>query len=383
MLEEYRYKDKKKLRCGYTTGSCAAAAAKAAAQMLLDGNRIDAVELTTPGGVLLQLPLSGIRQENGAVTCGVKKDAGDDADITDGILIYATVRRTGRGIRLDAGEGIGRVTREGLQQKPGQPAINQGPRNMIRRAVEEIADRYGYEGGFEIILSAPGGEKIAEKTFNPRLGIEGGISILGSTGIVEPMSEAALVETIRLELQVKAAAGVRELLAAPGNYGRDFASEQLGIDLDTCVKCSNFIGDTLDMACQMDFRSLLLIGHIGKLVKLGAGVMNTHSRSADARMETLAACLLQAGGDAQTGRQILSCITTDEALEILQATGMKEAAMKVLVNKIEAHLNHRTGGELETGVILFSNKFGLLGQSQNADRMLEQFRDKSTKKESR
>ena len=286
MLEEYRYKDKKKLRCGYTTGSCAAAAAKAAAQMLLDGNRIDAVELTTPGGVLLQLPLSGIRQENGSVTCGVKKDAGDDADITDGILIYATVRRTGRGIRLDAGEGIGRVTREGLQQKPGQPAINQGPRNMIRRAVEEIADRYGYEGGFEIILSAPGGEKIAEKTFNPRLGIEGGISILGSTGIVEPMSEAALVETIRLELQVKAAAGVRELLAAPGNYGRDFASEQLGIDLDTCVKCSNFIGDTLDMACQMDFRSLLLIGHIGKLVKLGAGVMNTHSRSADRREET-------------------------------------------------------------------------------------------------
>ncbi|MBU9726063.1 cobalt-precorrin-5B (C(1))-methyltransferase CbiD [Diplocloster modestus] len=383
MLEEYRYKDKKKLRCGYTTGSCAAAAAKAAAQMLLDGNRIEAVELTTPGGVLLRLPLYGVRQQNGAVTCGVKKDAGDDADVTDGIMIYATVRKTDQGICLDAGEGIGRVTREGLQQKPGQPAINQGPQNMIRQAVEEISDRYGYEGGFEILLSVPEGKQIAEKTFNSRLGIKDGISILGSTGIVEPMSEAALVETIRLELQVKAAAGIRDVMVAPGNYGKDFASEQLGIDLDICVKCSNFIGDTLDMACQMDFRSLLLIGHIGKLVKIGAGVMNTHSRFADARMETLTACLLQAGGDAQMGRQILGCVTTDEALEILKTAGMTEAVMNVLMNKIEAHLNHRTGRELETGVILFSNKYGLLGQTQNADILLKRFRDRSTDQEGR
>ena len=131
-------------------------------------------------------------------TCGVKKDAGDDADVTDGIMIYATVRKTDQGICLDAGEGIGRVTREGLQQKPGQPAINQGPQNMIRQAVEEISDRYGYEGGFEILLSVPEGKQIAEKTFNSRLGIKDGISILGSTGIVEPMSEAALVETCLL-----------------------------------------------------------------------------------------------------------------------------------------------------------------------------------------
>ncbi|MGN1171449.1 MAG: cobalt-precorrin-5B (C(1))-methyltransferase CbiD, partial [Lachnospiraceae bacterium] len=188
-MEQFVYKDKKKLRCGYTTGSCAAAAAKAAAIMLFIGEKIDSVDLLTPGGVSLRLNVEETERNSDSVSCAVRKDAGDDADITDGILIYATVQRQEKqGIEIDGGEGIGRVTRPGLEQSPGSAAINSVPRRMIRDALSEVCDTFGYEGGLKAVIWAPEGTELAKKTFNPNLGVEGGISILGTSGIVEPMS---------------------------------------------------------------------------------------------------------------------------------------------------------------------------------------------------
>ena len=196
-LEEYVYQDQKRLRCGYTTGSCAAAAAKAAAQMLLTNKWVNEVELCTPKGIRLLLPICRTQRSEASVSCAVQKDSGDDPDVTDGILVFAEVSQLAEGIVIEGGEGIGRVTRPGLACAVGEAAINPGPRNMIASSLQEVSMAYGYSGGWHVILSVPEGKPIAERTFNPRLGIVGGISILGTTGIVEPMSERALIETIR------------------------------------------------------------------------------------------------------------------------------------------------------------------------------------------
>lgn len=371
MLEEYRYIDKKKLRCGYTTGSCAAAAALAAARMLLGGGRVEQVELRTPGGILLRLAIEQIETGKDYVSCAVKKDAGDDPDVTDGILIYARLEKLPDGIELLGGAGIGRVTRPGLNQPVGEAAINSVPRQMIMQAVEEAMECFGYTGGLRVTVSAPEGEALAKKTFNPRLGIEGGISILGTSGIVEPMSEAALLETVYLELRQRKEEGVRCLLLTPGNYGKDFIAGSGLPNPESCVKCSNYIGRTLDKACELGFREILLIGHIGKLVKLGAGVMNTHSRVADARMETLASCVLLAGGGAELAGEMLSCVATDEALDRLKRADMLARTMEQLIRRIEFHVSHRLTEGVKAGILVFSNQHGLLCRTAEAEELLK------------
>ena len=273
------YKDQKKLRRGYTTGTCSAAAARAAAWMLLSGQAVEQVHITTPAGIPLALIPEEVVLEKDRVSCGIRKDGGDDADVTDGILIFAEVKRKeGAGVSITGGRGIGKVTAKGLEQEPGSYAINRVPRRMIREAVEEVMEIHGYEGGLLVTISAPEGEALAARTFNPHIGIEGGISILGTSGIVEPMSEQALVDTIALELSMQAAAGRSCCMMTPGNYGMQFLSGVLQLDPGLAVKCSNFIGDTIDMAPAYGMKGLLLVGHLGKLVKLGAGIMNTHSR---------------------------------------------------------------------------------------------------------
>lgn len=380
MITEYIYKNHKKLRYGYTTGTCAAAAAKAAARMLLTGCRLDSISVDTPKGISVTLSLTDIELTRTKAVCAVQKDAGDDADCTDKILIYATVSYgTGDGILIDGGTGIGRVTRPGLEQPVGNAAINSTPRAMIRKEVLAEIKNAGYDGGMEILISAPLGEEIAKKTFNPRLGIEGGISILGTSGIVEPMSEQAIIDTIRLELSQKKSLGAKLALLSPGNYGQNFALETWNIDLDCSVKCSNFIGDTLDIALELGFSQLLLIGHIGKLIKVAAGVMNTHSNMADARLETLSACALLAGADADTARRILHCATTDSALQILADKHILEAAMTIALEKILTHMRRRvSGGSQESGiqieVILFSNVYGVLAMSEHAEAFIEQIK---------
>lgn len=371
MLEEYVYKNNKKLRCGYTTGSCSAGAAKAAALMLLTGKKIGEISLLTPKGIPLTLLVDKIEIGKNQVSCAIKKDSGDDADVTNGIWVHALVSRIPKGFLVDGGTGVGRVTKAGLEQPIGAAAINQVPRKMIKEALAEAAEEAGYEGGLSAIISIPEGVEIAKKTFNPRLGIEGGISVLGTSGIVEPMSERALVDTIRTEMKVWTAKGNRYLMITPGNYGSDFIKNVLNVQLDNCIKCSNFIGETIDMAYEFKLEGMLLIGHIGKLVKLGSGVMNTHSKWADARMETLAACALRAGAEGSMARNILLCNTTEEAIAYLQKEDFLKETMDQLGEKIEEHLMHRAYQGLKIGAIFFSGEYGILGHTSMAVDLLE------------
>lgn len=380
MLERYVYKNQKKMRCGYTTGTCACAAAKAAAYMLLSGRKVKEIKVITPMGVSLTLPVIDIDIKEDKVICAIKKDSGDDPDVTNGIKIYAQVTYVKEdimrtintdGVIVDGGIGVGRVTKKGLKCAVGEAAINPVPLKMIKEAVAEAAESYSYEGSLKVIISAPKGVDIAKKTFNPNLGITGGISILGTTGIVEPMSEQALIDTIRTEIKMHIAEGEKVLLIAPGNYGQDFLLNTLGIELKRSIKCSNYIGDTIDMVCDAGAEAMLLVGHIGKLVKLGAGIMNTHSKAADGRMEVLAACAIRAGAEADTARKILDCVTTEAALDILKKSDMLENTMKQLMIRIEDVLQRRSGGKIRIGAIVFSNEYGILGKTKTADMLLE------------
>lgn len=375
-MEEKKFHNSKLLRYGYTTGSCAAAAAKAAAQMLLGGRVVDHVRLVTPSGVPLDLEVLDPVVGQERASCAIQKDGGDDPDATSGLLIYATVRRLPQGIRIDGGQGVGRVTKPGLDQPVGAAAINHVPRQMIREAVAEVMG--DVPGGMEVIISVPQGEAVGKRTFNPHLGIVGGISILGTSGIVEPMSEQALVDTTRVELKMRRAGGRTDLLLTVGNYGDDFASCKLGLSLAGRIKCSNFIGQTLSDAISLGFRRVLLIGHIGKLVKLGAGIMNTHSAQGDARMEILLSCALDRGASLEALRTVSTCITTEAALEELRRFGLLEETMKELETRIEKQLDRRFGRFLELGVLVFSGQKEageILCRCGRAEEFLEEWRE--------
>lgn len=367
----------KKLRCGYTTGSCAAAAAKAAALMLTTGAAVDHVSISTPKGVCLRLEVEDAHIHSDSASCAVRKDGGDDIDATDGALIYVKVSLNSSGeILVDGGEGVGRVTRAGLDQPVGAAAINCVPRQMIVQSVREVlAGAFGQDTrrGADVTVSVPRGKEIARKTYNPRLGIESGISILGTTGIVEPMSEAALLDTIRTELDMLRAASDAPVLVTPGNYGEEFAKKMLGLNLSRSVLCSNFLGDTLDYAAYLGFQGVLLVGHIGKLVKLAGGIFQTHSRVADARMEILAAHAALAGAPQELVRELMGAPTTDRALELLKQQGLAEPVVRTLLQKMEEHLKHRAG-QMQTGVILFSSQSGMLGQTSEAPELLQHFK---------
>ena len=332
------WKNQKELRCGYTTGSCAAAAAKAAAAMLFSGEEIRQVSLMTPKGIELYLEVEKIQRENESVSCAIQKDSGDDPDVTNGIFVYAKVtKKREKGVTLDGGIGVGRFTRKVLEQEAGEAAIN----------------------------------KVAKKTFNPRLGIEGGISVLGTSGIVEPMSEQALTQTIFLEMKMLRDEGHRYCYLTPGNYGNDFLRQTLGYDQELAVKCSNYIGDAIDDGVRLKMDGLLLVGHIGKLVKIAAGVMNTHSRQADARMEVLAVHAAMAGADRETVCALMKCFTTKEALDILEERGLLEETMRTVMEKIEYHLAKRAGEKMKVGALMFSDELGVLGKTSLVDKLRE------------
>ena len=374
MLEKYVSKGSKKLRCGFTTGTCAAAASAGAARMLLSGKVIENITVITPSGNSVTVGLTDIKKENDYVSCAVQKDSGDDPDVTDKILVYSTVSYEKSGITVDGGEGVGRVTKKGLKQQTGEAAINPVPRKMIEEQLKTAASDYSYDGGLKAVISVPMGIQIAKKTFNPRLGIEGGISILGTTGIVEPMSEQALIDTISVELDVRKAQNEEFIIVTPGNYGQDFLRDNLGIAVDKCVKCSNFIGDTIDMCIEKGFKSMLLVGHIGKLSKLGCTIYNTHSRYADGRMEAFALCAALCGAEREVLENILGCITTDAALEILKKEGIFDETIKMLEKRIDRSLKLRAKGSIEIGMITFSEEYGILCKTENADNMLEKLK---------
>ena len=369
--DRYTIKDGKKLRLGYTTGSCAAAAAKAAAWMLLTGGKKERILLDTPKGITLDLPVLQIERGVNSVSCAIEKDSGDDPDVTKGTLIFASVSYLeSPEIIIDGGEGVGRVTKRGLDQPVGAAAINSVPRRMIRENLEEICRMTDYHGGLSVTISVPEGEEIAKKTFNARLGILGGISILGTTGIVEPMSEQALIDTIRVELHQRRVNGADYVLLTPGNYGFDYIQQNINIDPTAAVMTSNFVGDTLDICKELGFRGALLIGHIGKLVKIAGGMLNTHSKYGDCRMEILAAYAGASGLDASSVSDILSCATCDDAIRILDESGTREKTLERLAERISFIINNRVNGAIKTGAILFSKQYGFLCETKCARLLL-------------
>ena len=373
----YTVVDGKKLRFGYTTGTCAAAAAKAAVLFLLHGRAPETVRILTPKGIPLNLEVLEPKLTDGAASCAIRKDSGDDPDVTNGILVYAEARACAEpGIEIDGGIGIGRVTKPGLKQPVGEAAINPVPREMIRRAAEEALAECEQLTGLRIVISVPEGVEIAKMTFNPRLGIEGGISILGTSGIVEPMSEEAMAESIRLEIRQKKALGAERLIICPGNYGADYAKEVCGAEEGEVVKCSNFSGRTLDAAVTEGFPEVLLVGQIGKLVKLSGGIMNTHSREGDGRAELMAAWALKAGGSADLARAVLDCAVTEEMLRLIREAGLLEQAMAYMGERIEFYLHHRVRDRIRAGVVVFHETFGTLYMSETAAGWIAEMHEK-------
>lgn len=374
-LNEYITKDGKRLRMGYTTGSCATAAAKAAAIMLLTQEVVKNICLITPKGIEINIDIEEIDIGHSYACCAVKKDSGDDPDVTNGMLIYAKVSLIDKPqITIDGGEGIGRVTKPGLNQPVGNAAINSTPRQTITRELKTVSEDYNYNGGFSVVISAPQGEDIAKKTYNSRLGILGGISIIGTSGIVEPMSDSAIVDTIKAEINIKLNENKKCLLITPGNYGEDFLKEDFRGIASSAVKCSNFIGDTLEYASELQFRSVLLVGHIGKLVKLAGGLFNTHSKYGDCRAEIIATHSVLCGADKETVEHILNSVTTDEMLDKLRDMGILDCVMNSIMEKIKYLANLRTHNAVEVGVITFSQVYGQLGMTDNALKILEEIK---------
>ena len=363
------------LRRGWTTGSCAAAAAQAAAQLLLTGQAPAEIRLETPAGLTFTLPVERLHREGEAAVCTVRKDAGDDPDVTNGVGIAAAVSRAASGVAIRGGAGVGRVTRPGLAMPVGEAAINPGPRAQITAALERAAQACGYTGGFTVVISAENGEELAGQTYNSHLGVVGGISILGTSGVVEPMSEKALTDTIRLELDSLYAQGQRTAFLCPGNYGADFARDALGLDLEKAVKCSNYIGETLDHAVFRGFRDILLVGHAGKLVKLAAGVMNTHSSVADGRQEifTAHAALCGAGRDTLAG--LMESVSVDACIALLDRENLRAPVLARSEREIEKRLALRLRNRGHVEFILFTAKYGILAQSPGAAALCERLRE--------
>ncbi|MEE8721946.1 MAG: cobalt-precorrin-5B (C(1))-methyltransferase CbiD [Eggerthellaceae bacterium] len=373
-LERYVNVGTKMMRCGYTTGTCAAGAARAAAETLFAGAPVDSVIVETPAGISVELDIEQLERGDGWVRCAVRKDGGDDPDVTDGALVFATVTRSDEpGVRIDGGLGVGRVTRPGLDQPIGAAAINSTPRSMIAAQVEQTARECGYAGGADVEISIPAGVELAKRTFNPRLGIEGGLSVLGTSGIVRPMSAASLIGSLEIEMRQLAAEGEKRLLLAPGNYGRDFARDVLGLSVERCVQCSNYLGEALDRAVTLGFETVLVIGHIGKLVKVAAGNMNTHSRVSDARRETLAAHAALAGASRELVAALMDAGTTDEMLDLLDDAGLVEPVMATVTERIERQLEHRTCGKLTVAAVVFSKTRGELGRTSHATELVERY----------
>lgn len=371
-MEEYQFSQGKNLRCGYTTGSCATAASKAAATMLLTGQRVEIIRIDTPKGIVLDLEPLEVELHEDYVSCAIRKDSGDDPDDTNGVLVYARVERTeAEGIEICGGVGVGQVTKPGLACAVGGPAINPTPRRMITTELEQVLKDCGVAGGLKVTISIPAGVEIAKKTFNPRLGIVGGLSVLGTSGIVEPMSEKALVETMYVEINAQKAKGNKNLMVFFGNYGEDYTRDVMGLDLSGAVTCSNFVGELLDYAVFCGFETLLLIGHSGKLVKLGQGVMNTHSKYADCRTELFALQAMFHGASPEIGQEIYKCLTTDEVTKVLRREGLFDQVIDEVTKKIDFYMQHRVHGKIKTAALMFSNVYGILGRTEHADELIK------------
>nr|WP_312214859.1 cobalt-precorrin-5B (C(1))-methyltransferase CbiD [Clostridioides sp.] len=384
-MEEFVYIDGKKYRRGYTTGSTAAGASKAATYMLLTKSKINSIKIDTPKGIELDLAVENANIEDNFAECSIKKDGGDDIDATHTMDIFSKSEVVDRlsedePIIICGGKGIGVVTKKGLSVSVGKPAINPIPLKMILSEVGKVISEFE-EGtlskskAIKLTISAPQGEEIAKKTFNPRLGIIGGISILGTTGIVEPMSDEGWKKSLSIELQMKKEQGMDKVIFVPGNHGEQFISEYHKLSSNYVIRTSNFIGYMLKEAQRMGFKKILMAGHIGKFIKLSAGIFNTHSKIADARNEILISNLALMGAPYSLLKQIDNCVTSEEAIDIISEENFSEV-FNIICNKCKSRVLQYLNDEennIDVEVVIFSMDKTLLGKSSEAEKLAEVF----------
>lgn len=367
-MSEYILKNGKKLKTGITTGTCATACATAAFKMIMKKDHIKSISIKLPSGETKNIDIYKSELYENRAICVVKKYSGDDPDITDKILICVEVTLTGTAdINIDGGIGVGRVTQKGLDQDVGKAAINSVPRRMISENIEAIMTEYNYKKGVNVIVSVPNGEEIARKTFNSQLGIINGISIIGTTGIVEPMSEKALVDSLKVEMKVIKEKGYKNIIAYPGNYAKKFINENnsikklnISVNKENHIKFSNFLGEVLEFALELEFEEILIVGHIGKMVKVAGGMMNTHSNNGDFRMEMIACYAALYGASSKIVSNILSSVTTEHALEILEQEKIQEKVIKKIQEKAIFYINKKVDNKIKSNLIIYSNTKGIL-----------------------
>lgn len=370
-FEHYIELGSERLRLGFTTGTCAVLAAKAATRMLFTQKLITHESYTSPHGLPVTTEIINATRGDSFACASVIKDAGDDPDVTDGVEIRVCVRSTTeQGIEIAGGKGIGRVTLPGLKVKVGEAAINETPRKEITRVLTELCEEFDYKDGLIVQIDAIGGEELAKRTFNPRLGIQGGISIIGTTGIVEPKSIKALKESIFLEIRQKATLGYRDLVLTFGNYGNEFVSKNYDFLEVAQVSCSNYLGDTLDYLKTTSFERVLLVGHLGKIVKVAAGIMNTHSKIADGRLEIITAHAAKQGLSPIAAQELLNSPTTEAAVCVLKREGIFEKTIESIVISIEDQLKLRNGEQYSLQAIIFDNNFEFIAGTSGFEEML-------------
>jgi len=353
----------KKLRPGFTTGASAAAAAQAAAVKLFTGETIQRARVTNPQGREIIVPIKNIRSYGDGVFATVIKDGGDDPDITNGLEITAAVSKSETGITVVGGPGVGTVTKPGLQVPVGEPAINPVPRQMIIEAVRKIVPE---DVGLRIEIGVPGGIEAARKTLNPKLGIIRGISILGTTGIVEPMSEDAFKRSLVPQIEMAKAYGHSAICLTPGRMGERWAAEKLGIPQEAIVQMSNFVGYMLNACAELEIRNVILTGHHSKLTKVAAGCFHTHNKVSDARLETLAAMAGLLGAARPVIAELLEANTSEAALEVLRAYGLLEVLPMIAARAATRAMDH-VFGELRVGVVMFNMAGDVLAIDSNAE----------------
>ena len=362
------------LRSGYTTGACAAAGVKAALIFMTRREKADNVDVTALDGTILNIPIKSInladdencQSNNSSICVEVVKFSGDDPDITNGTSVFTTVRLIdGDELKFKAGLGVGRITKAGLSLPVGEPAINPGPRRLMQNVVNEVIGR---SIGLEITISIPAGVELSKRTLNPVLGVEGGLSIIGTTGVLRPMSEEAFKNSLVVQIDVAKAAGFNSLVFVPGKIGEN-AAIKLGFPKGAIIQTSNFIGHMLEAAAARKIENVLLFGHLGKLAKVAAGVFYTHNRVADGRLETIAAYAAAEGLDSNSIKKILQSNTTEEAKSVITANHF-EHVYKIIAERASIRAQRYVFNEMIIGTSIVDLNGDILGFDKNAEKII-------------